>query len=389
MIARRIVAAIAAIIVAALVVGNAAVQSLAVTKPATAARIWADHPATEISLAMTEIARAAHDRRAVPSSVFELMGDAASKEPLAPEPFLVRGVQAQLAGDRATAQKAFEAAQWRDPRSLPAAYFLAERYFQKGDVDRGLREIAAVARLAPNGESTVGPYLAIYARNPANWPKLRTLLRANPRLADTTLVALASNVATVPAVLSLADPRQPTAQAQWLAPLINTLTSAGQYARARTIWGRSAAVHPGELIHDASFTDKAAPPPFNWSLTSSGVGLAERQSGGRLRVLFYGQDDGILATQLLLLEPGKYELSMRLLGDAARAKLLTWSIWCDKAGAPISSVTIDAATHGWRFEVPSGCAAQWLKLSGSSSDIAEQVDVSITALKLERVKAGA
>jgi tetratricopeptide (TPR) repeat protein len=389
MIARRIVAAIAAIIVATLVVRNAAVQRLAIVKPATAARIWARHPTAEISLAMTEIAQAAHDRRDVPPPVFEMMSDAASREPLAPEPFLVRGVQAQLAGDRATAQEAFEAAQWRDPRSLPAAYFLAERYFQKGDVDRGLREIAAVARLAPNGESTVGPYLAIYARNPANWPKLRTLLRANPRLADTTLVALASNIATVPAVLSLADFRQPTDQAQWLAPLLNTLTTAGQYAKARTIWGRSAAVRPGELIHDASFNDNASPPPFNWSLTSSGVGLAERQPGGRLRVLFYGQDDGILATQLLLLEPGTYRLSMQLLGDAAKAKSLNWSIWCDKGPAPISSVTVDSATRGWRFEVPSGCAAQWLKLSGSSSDIAEQVDISIAALKLERVKTGA
>jgi hypothetical protein len=322
--------------------------------------------------------------------VFKLMGDAASKEPLAPEPFLVRGVQAQLAGDRATAQKAFEAAQWRDPRSLPAAYFLAERYFQKGDVDRGLREIAAVARLAPNGEGTVAPYLAIYARDPANWPRLRALFRANPGLADSTLIVLASNATTTPAVLALTDQRTPSADEGWLPPLLNTLTSAGQYAKARSIWARTAAaIHPGELIHDASFNDKSSPPPFNWTLTSSGVGLAERQSGGRLRVLFYGQDDGILATQLLLLEPGKYELSMRLLGDAARAKLLTWSIWCDKAGAPISSVTIDAATHGWRFEVPSGCAAQWLKLSGSSSDIAEQVDVSITALKLERVKTGA
>ncbi len=311
------------------------------------------------------------------------------RQPLAPEPFLVHGVQAQVAGDGATAQRAFEAAQWRDPRSLPAAYFLAERYFLTGNVDRGLLEIAATARLAPNGVGTVAPYLAVYARNPANWPRLRALFRANPGIADATLIALASNVATAPSVTALADPRQPAEQARWLGPLLNTLTNAGQIAKARAIWGKATGVQPGELVHDSSFGDKVAPPPFNWSLTSSGVGLAERQSGGRLRVLFYGQEDGILATQLLLLQPGPYRLSMKLLGDVPRAKSLNWSIWCDKAAAPIASVTLDAAVRGWNFNVPAGCGAQWLKLSGSSGDIPEQADVTIASFKLERGRTGA
>ena len=50
------------------------------------------------------------------------------------------------------AERAFEAAQWRDPRSLPAAYFLADRYFQTGDMrSTGSREVAALARLSPSG----------------------------------------------------------------------------------------------------------------------------------------------------------------------------------------------------------------------------------------------
>jgi hypothetical protein len=53
-------------------------------------------------------------------------------------------------------------------------------------------------------------------------------------------------------------------------------------------------------------------------------------------------------------------------------------------------VTLDAAAaRGWRFEVPSGCPAQWLKLSGVSSDMPQQSDVSIAALKLEKVGSGA
>ena len=141
---------------------------------------------------------------------------------------------------------------------------------------------------------------------------------------------------------------------------------------------------PDELIHDPSFTDKRSPAPFNWSLTSSAVGLAERQSGGRLHILFYGQQDGILASQLLVLHAGTYGLSMQLLGDRAGARNLAWSLWCGKATSPVASITLDKAAAGWSFEVPANCPAQWLKLSGSSGDISQQIDVTVSAVRLQR-----
>src|SRR3982750_4418481 len=107
---RAVVAIVAALLIAVQVVRNAAVSAFAEAKPDTAAKAWSGHPATEISLAMTEIARASRARRPVPQSAFAEIADAAAKEPLAPEPFLVRGVQAELAGDAVTAQRAFEAA---------------------------------------------------------------------------------------------------------------------------------------------------------------------------------------------------------------------------------------------------------------------------------------
>jgi len=389
MVMRGIFAAAVALLLAVQVVRNAMVTAYAETQPDVAARGWAAHPATETALAMTDIARSARAGHPVPQSAFAALGDVAAKEPLAPEPFLVQGVKAELAGDGATAQRAFEAAQWRDPRSLPAAYFLADRYFRAGDASRGLREVAALSRLAPYGPATIGPYLAGYASNAATWPELRRLLRANPDLAQRTLVALASNVATVPAVLALADPRDRAKE--WLPPLLSTLIGSGQYAKARAIWASlSGAPKSGELLHDASFKDKVSSPPFNWALTSSGVGIAERQAGGRLHVVFYGQEDGFLASQLLLLPPGNYQLSLQLQGGIAQARALSWSIWCDKAVEPLASATLDAtAARGLRFSVPAGCTAQWVKLAGSSSDMAQQSDVTIAALKLEKGKPGA
>ena len=384
---RAVLAAVAALLIGVQVVRNAAVHAYSETKPAAAKRAWSDHPAAEIANAMTDIARSSRARRPIPSSTFAEMTDAAAKEPLAPEPFLVRGVQAGLAGDAVTAQRAFEAAQWRDPRSLPAAYFLADRYFRSGDVKRGFRETAALARLSPEGGAAAVPYLAQYATNRATWPALRDLFAKNPELAHRVLLVLASNISTVPAAIALSTPRDKGGE-QWLTALVDTLLKAGDYPRARAAWLRlpGASSRTGELLHDAGFSDASSPPPFNWQLTSSTVGLAERQSGGRLHILFYGDEDGTLASQLLLLPPGNYRVSMRLLGEPARAHALTWAIWCDKAAQPLSSVTLDnAAAHGWQFQVPPGCAAQWLKLSGIAGEMPQQVDVSISTFQLMRV----
>lgn len=384
---RAVVAVLAALLIAVQVVRNAAVNALAGTRPAEAARIWKGHPASAISVAMTEIIPASRARRPIPERAFVQMANAAAKAPLASEPFLVRGVQASLQGNVATAQRAFEEAQWRDPRSLLAAFFLADRYVQSGDKERGLREVATLARLSPEGTTVAAAYLARYAKVPANWPSLRQFLRANPQLAQPALVALASDNTTVAAALALFDPGE-VGNPQWLVPLVDTLIKTGDYARARSVWAQGGRVdtQPVELLHDADFRDFRAPPPFNWQLTNSTVGLAERRPPGRLHILFYGDENGTLARQLLVLSPGKYRMSMRLLGDSARAHVLTWSLWCDKAVVPMSSVALDtAAARGWQFEVRAGCTAQWLKLSGTSSDIPQRVDVSIAGLTLSKV----
>jgi hypothetical protein len=386
MMARRVLTVIAALLVGIVIVRNAAVGLLAQSAPGEAARFWADHPEVEISSAMTQIALAARSRRDAPPAAFALLKQAAVKDPLAPEPFLVRGVQLSLRGDAAAARQAFQAAQWRDPRSLPAAYFLADQYVRKGEIGPGLRQIAALARLSPNGGRTAGPYIASFAANSANWPVLRQTFRANPGLAEPAFDTLSSKIETVPALLALANAQAFTPQASWFPRLLDTLIKAEQYDRARSIWARTSKVNGAELLHDASFTDKGSLPPFNWALTSNAVGLAERQPARRLHVLYYGQEDGILAAQLLTLSPGTYRLSYRLLGGSSAGEGgLTWSIWCDMATSALASVTVrQGADHGLRFVVPANCPAQWLRLSGASGDIAQQSDVTIEGLELRR-----
>ena len=113
-------------------------------------------------------------------------------------------MEAQLAGDPTVARAAFAAAQRRDPRSLPARYFLAE--MRSGKVmPSGLRQIVTLARLAPYGASSLAPYLAAYAIDRSTWPQLRIVLRENPELAAATLQSLAKDPANADVILAFAD----------------------------------------------------------------------------------------------------------------------------------------------------------------------------------------
>ena len=385
MIVRRLIVLAAALLIAVQAVRNGAVNALASLSPASAARFWPGHPSVEVSLGLADIGRSTRDRRTIDPHTFAMLNDAAARSPLSPEPFLVRGVESQVKGDLQTAKRSFLEAQWRDPRSLPAAYFLATYYYRTGHALEGLEQTALLARLSPGGGVAV-PFVAVYARDRSNWPQMRLLFRAQRDLEGPVLTALASDSKNADAVLALADPEFRKPDSQWLPLLLGSLVASGDYPRARTIWSSIGGAHSGsELLFDPSFSNSRPPPPFNWSLISSTVGLAERQPGKGLHVIFYGSEDGVLASELVLLPAGTYRLQMKLTGGAVHPEALRWSIRCNKSGEPVSTVAIDEAVrNGWIFEVPANCTAQWIELSGRSGDVAQQSEATIIGLNLSR-----
>jgi len=386
--ALRLTVVIATLLLAVQVVRDAAIERLAMFQPAAATHLWPRHPQVEISRGMSEIAESVRQRTDVEPGTFALIDDAAAKSPLSPEPFLVHGVQAQMAGDAQGARLAFLAAQRRDPRSVPAAYFLAEYYLRSGQLYDGLRQTALLARLLPTTTNTLSPFLAGYAKNRAAWPQMRALFRTEDGLQDGVLTALAQNGQNAEAILALADPAHRRPDSPWLPTLLYSMIAQGDYTRARSIWAAVGRARLGaDLLYDADFSEPVAPPPFNWVLVTSTVGLAERQPGKRLHVLFYGNQDGPLASQLLLLAPGSYRLQIQVVGGPAYPELLGWSMRCAKSSQPFASVGItEAAARGWNFQVPAGCPAQWIELSGRSGDVAQQADVTISGLSLRRAR---
>ena len=379
---RRLLIGLMALVAAYQLVRNAMVQSLAPARPADAVRVWTGHPEAELTAGLTAIATATRERKSVPPQVFKEIDGAASKDPLAPEPFLVRGIEAQLSGNGHIAEQAFLAAKWRDGRSLPARYFLADLYFRRGDSGPGLEEVGALARLAPNGVRSLAPYVAAYAGNRATWPQLRALFQSEPRLEDEALAALAADARNTDTVLALASPSRRGPSSPWLAPLIGSLVKDGQYERARQVWASLSRVRLDRsvLLFDPGFTESDAPPPFNWTLISSTVGLAERRRGGGLHAIFYGQEDGALASQLLVLGPGQYRFTAKGLGTVVNADALQWRLTCEGSSAPLASKAVTSSA--WTFTVAPACGAQRLDLFGSSGDIPRQSEMTVRNISL-------
>ena len=385
MIVRRLVVLVVALLLAAQVVRNAAVDALAMLHPDSVAKLWPGHPAVEISLGLAEIGRASRTRTPIDPGIFAMIDDAAVKSPLSPDPFLVHGVQLRNDGNARAAKQAFVAAQRRDPRSLPAAYFLADHYYRAGDSLSGLQQTALLARLSPGGTAAVAPFLAAFAREPSHWAEMRAMFRSQPFLEEAVLASLAQDSRNVDALLALADSRHRKPDSPWLAAILTRLVADGDYARARILWSAIGGGNAGEPVFDTGFSKPVPPPPFNWALTTSGVGIAERQPGGRLHAIFYGNVDGVLASQLVTLASGSYRVRMQLVGAPLHAEALHWSIRCANSGEAFATAALDdAASRGWTFEVPANCKAQWLELSGRSGDVAQQAEVTIAGFTVTR-----
>lgn len=386
---RTLFVIVAALLLAFQIVRNALVQSLSAFHSDIAAQVWPGHPAVEISQSLVEIARDARNRRSVNDETLALMNDAARKAPLAAEPFLVRGVQAQSAGDSVTANRAFLEAQWRDPRSVPAAYFLADYYFRRGLVQKGLRQTTSLVRLVPGASQTVAPFVALYAHNSANWPQLRALFKEQPELEADVLSALAKDPRDIGIILAIADPQHRRSDSPWFQPLLQSLVAAGEYREARSIWSSVSKARADQLLYDENFSSPEPPPPFNWSLTTSKIGLAERQPGNRLHLFFYGNEDGVLASQLIMLEPGLYNLKLQIAGSSVHPEAVRMSVRCDKVQQPIVLTDLDhIGASALAINVPQDCPAQWLEFAGRSADVAQQADVTITQLALTRSALG-
>jgi hypothetical protein len=338
---------------------------------------------------MAEVGIAAAQGGDPSAATFRRLRAIAESDPLRTEPFLVEGAMAERAGAYGRARRLLIEARRRDPRSIAARYLLADTAVRQGRIIDGLREMAVLSRLIPDASIQLVPALAQYALTAGSHNQLATILAQNPQLKTPLLIALATNPDNADLIVALAGP--PTSisdksRRAWQARLLAGMVTRGEYRRAYGYWRRFAAgmMRPQELLFNGEFRDVTAPPPFNWTFSASMAGLAE-PGERRLRVLYYGRQDAVLARQLLMLSPGRYRFQSPITGDVV-AGALTWTLSCaNRKGAFMELQLASSPGASASFNVPTDCPAQWLLLNGHMEVSPQDSNVAIGPLDVERL----
>jgi hypothetical protein len=382
-----------AVAVGWLAVKSAAFDALVKRSPYAAAAVSPEDPRVAFTLAMKEFRQ---KQGAVPPALAELAIGSLQKAPLAEEPFFLAASGALVRGDGAKAETLLTEAKRRNPRSRATRILLLDRHLRAGRIEQAAVEISGISRLMPAARNVLVPEIARFANDPKTSGALADILRTDPELKRSLLEHLASSGAKPETVLRLAGSdlgpfphgQSPAWQQQLLASLVNK----GEVAQARSLWSRFAgASSDAASVYDGRFERRPGPPPFNWQFASSAAGVAEPSNAQALQVEYYGRVDAELASQLLTLAPGRYQLGFRAAGDTPeRGSSVSWRLVChpnkvEIAAAPVNKLTYAPRPIAVGFVVPpTGCSGQWLRLIGTPAEFPTTHSITISNLQVRK-----
>jgi hypothetical protein len=389
--ARIAAAAAASLLLGWWVVKTSAVDALVGGAPAAAAAAAPDHPEVRLAIAVGDIDLGAgtiqpQQQRAAAAAL--------ARAPLADEPFLLAGLAAISAGRAAQGETLLEEARRRNPRLRPARLFLLDRYLREGKVDEAGIELAALRRLVPGVADALVPQLAYLVRDERSGAGLIRILNRDPDVQQAVLGQLAATGADPDLILRIAGTGRlaPTRDGlPWQNALLQALIARGDMVRAVRLWRTFAGLPAGpddKGVHDGRFQGLPGGAPFNWSLTSSSVGVAERTPAPALQIEFFGRETVNLAQQMMTLRPGRYHLQFHVEGDAkGDDSRLAWRVLCHGSDAQLievvlRDVTAAPRTLGGEFTVPANCPAQILRLTGIAGEFPGTQVAAMTDLQV-------
>lgn len=312
---------------------------------------------------------------------------AAAAAPLDARAFLILGHQQMLDGEPRRALATWEAGQRLDPRQRLLHILLLDRYLRTNRYTDAASQFSVLARLMGETQAPVATAMAKMSLAPETRDAVRRTLATDPGLERAVLAALAQSDTAPADVFALASPTalgNAGAKDSWGPVLVARLVEQGRFAAARAIWARVHHLPPSAIaapIFNAAFAQSPASPPFNWTVTASELGAADMRQNS-LSVDYYGRDSGVLASQLLVLQPGRYSFSVAVEpGKTEGAAKLFWTVAC-ATGAKVTLVNtpVVAAAALRRvaadLSVPATCPAQTLSLRGEAGEF--PVPVAIT-----------
>jgi hypothetical protein len=318
---------------------------------------------------------------------------AAAAAPLDARAYLILGHQQLLDGEPRRALATLEAGQRLDPRQRLIHLLLLDRYLRTARYADAATQLSLLSRLLGGAQGAIATAMAEMSLAPETRDAVRRTLATDPRLERLVLTALARSNTPPGGIFGLAS-RDARADAgnkdSWGPVLVARLVEQGAFAAARTVWAtiyRLPATAVAAPIFDAAFAKSPASAPFNWTLVAGSIGAADIRNGS-LAIDYYGRDNGALASQLLVLAPGRYRFAFTVdPGKTDTASRLLWTIACTTgAKATLATVPVVAGAARRRIAaelaVPAGCPAQLLQLSGEAGDFPAPINVALRSLEI-------
>lgn len=324
---------------------------------------------------------------------------AARALPLDARAYLILGHQQLLERRPRAAVATLQAGQRLDPRQRLIHLLLLDQYLRTGRYGDAAEQFSVLARLVSTARGPIAQAMAMMAEAPATRDAVRRTLATNPQLERAVLTVLARSNTPPTSLFALASPAA-IADAgdaeSWGPVLIAHLVAQQRYDLAHAAWARVyrlSAVQADAPIFDAALRTAPTRSAFDWSLAAGSLGAADLRDGA-LAIDYYGRESGDLASQLLVLKPGRYQYSFVV--DAGRsdtAPRLFWMLTCALGGKPaLLNVPVVAAAGPRRVAaelvVPRDCPAQTLALRGEAGDLPAPVSVTIRDLKMHSGSGG-
>lgn len=316
-----------------------------------------------------------------------------SREALVRSPFDVRvlrvlGLTEARAGREDAADDLLTLAGNWSLRDDPAHAWLVERRLRRGDYASSFAHADTLVRRREDIQPQVFRLFTVAgAQDPQrSLPVVARLLASEPPWRPAYLASLNQTPEGLQVGASLAvmlEAGQSPFTNDELQQLYGAVIDAGGIEGVQTIRRQLNRPPIDIAVTNGDFDEVDHPGPFQWRLGGKAGVVAEivaddlRPSNPALRVDYDGYATGTIVEQLTSLRPGSYRIAAEVRAETGDPTArLAWTLSCATGGGAIASVPAgvpSAAPSTWttvsgRFEVPTSCPAQWLRLETRADD---------------------
>ncbi|WP_353204008.1 hypothetical protein [Sphingomonas sp.] len=330
----------------------------------------------------------------------------ATRQPLVALPYYIAAAtRAPSAVQTARALNAL--ALQRDPRLRPAWAWRVTDRAQANDVGPTTHALIRLAVLSAEA-GPIWSAIAQISADPAARKEIKAEIARGASWRDVYLTALSGSTVDRAIVFEMLESAGKHAPVTNVAPPPGTpddrraflaqMITQRDYERAYLAWvqwlpaaSQAAVGH----VFDGDFKGAAALPPFSWELANGTGGTTAIVPASGLSIDYSGSDGSVLASQMVLLQPGRYRLvtqaTFQPVSNENGTAPLTWTLVCVGGNTPLNDlpVPLDGSAKrvaGAPFEVAAGCAAQTLSLRVNSADFAKHLSGAIRSVAIETVK---